>query len=134
MKLRYVFVTGEESVVEVEEELGMEILAMRRAEHANNEKQRYHSAVSLDDGRYSFGETVVADDNVEAEAEERENSAEVEAALAFLTPIQRRRFRMLMDGLSMTDIARAEGTSLNSVKESVEAARRKLGKIYNSFS
>ena len=59
----------------------------------------------------------------------KESDKECVDRLSRLTPVQRRRVEKLMDGMSITDIARAEGTSFNTVKESIESARKKLKKI-----
>ena len=48
--------------------------------------------------------------------------------LAELTETQRRRCEKLEAGLSMREIADQEGTSVQSVHESVMAARKKLEK------
>ena len=125
MLIKYVFVTGEELEIEVADDIGIVIQDSRRAEHANNEKQRYHSAFSLNNAGYegcifsSGGELI-------AQLIKMEENRECEEMLQQLTPIQRRRIEMLMSGMSIADIARSEDASFNSVKESIEAARKKL--------
>lgn len=49
--------------------------------------------------------------------------------LSQLTPVQRRRFEMFESGMKIADIARSERASFNSVKESIEAAQKKLKKF-----
>ena len=125
MLIKYVFVTGEETVIDVPDDIGIVIQDSRRAEHANNEKQCYHSAFSLNNTGYegcifsSGGELI-------ARLIKMEENRECEEMLQQLTPIQRRRIEMLMSGMSIADIARSEDASFNSVKESIEAARKKL--------
>ena len=125
MIIKYRFVTGEETEIEVPDDIGIVIRDSRRTEHANNEKQRYHSAFSLNNAGYegcifsSGGELI-------ARLIKMEENRECEAKLSQLTPIQRRRIEMLMSGMSIADIARSEDASFNSVKESIEAARKKL--------
>ena len=128
MIIKYVFVTGEETVIDVPDDIGIVIQDSRRAEHANNEKQRYHSAFSLNNTGYegcifsSGGELI-------ARLIMMEENRECEEMLQQLTPIQRRRIEMLMSGMSIADIARSEGAAFNTVKESIESARKKLKKI-----
>ena len=125
MIIKYRFVTGEETEIEIPDDIGIVIRDSRRTEHANNEKQRYHSAFSLNNAGYegcifsSGGELI-------AQLIKMEENRECEEMLQQLTPIQRRRIEMLMSGMSIADIARSEDASFNSVKESIEAARKKL--------
>ena len=128
MIIKYVFVTGEKAIVEVPDDIGIVVQDSRREEHANNEKQRYHSAFSLNNAGYegcifsSGGELI-------ARLIKMEENRECEAKLSQLTPIQRRRIEMLMSGMSIADIARSEGAAFNTVKESIESAREKLKKF-----
>ena len=128
MIIKYVFVTGEKAIVEVPDDIGIVVQDSRREEHANNEKQRYHSAFSLNNAGYegcifsSGGELI-------ARLIKMEENRECEAKLSQLTPIQRRRIEMLMSGMSIADIARSEGAAFNTVKESIESARKKLKKF-----
>lgn len=52
MKIKYEFANGEVTEVDVSGEIGTVILESRRAEHANNERHRYHAAFSVDDMEY----------------------------------------------------------------------------------
>ena len=128
MFIKYVFITGEETEIEVPDDIGIVIRESRRAEHANNERQRYHSTFSLNNAGYegcifsSGGELI-------ARLIKMEENRECEAMLSQLTPIQRRRIEKLMSGMTVADIARSEDVSFNSVKESIEAARKKLKKL-----
>ena len=129
MKITYKFATGEVTEVEVSEEIGTVILESRRAEHAGNERHRYHTAFSFDELDYEDKEYFSsggdpADTLVGAEAARKH-----ESALEQLTPVQRRRFEMYRDGLSIAEISRLENAAFNSVKESIESAQKKLRKI-----
>ena len=130
MKFRYKFVTGEETVVEVDDAIGMEIMDMRRDEHANNEKQRYHYAGSIDAEGCSVP---VNDDTPEQALLQKEFEEKRKAMLETLTPVQRRRFELYEDGFSVAEIARMEGGSYSSVRDSIDAARNRLKKIYKTF-
>lgn len=48
------------------------------------------------------------------------------AAISQLTPIQQRRIRMLMDDMSIREIARREGCHMNAALKSVNGALKKL--------
>lgn len=129
MKIKYKFLTGEVTEVEVSEEIGNVILESRRREHADNERHRYHTGFSLNDMTY---EGDVCGSIIGEPAKvltERESVDKCKTMLSQLTSVQRRRFEELMDGNSVAEIARSENASFNSVKESIEAARRKLKKL-----
>ena len=128
MFIKYIFVTGEKVVIEVPDDIGIVIQDSRRAEHANNERHRYHTAFSLNNAKYE-GNIFSSGGELIARLIKMEENRECEAKLSQLTPIQRRRIEMLMSGMSIADIARAEGTSFNTVKESIESARKKLKKF-----
>ena len=49
--------------------------------------------------------------------------------LSQLTPVQRRRFVLFENGMSIAEIARKEKAAFNSVKESIESAQKKLKKL-----
>ena len=59
----------------------------------------------------------------------KESDKECEDRLSRLTFVQRHRVEKLMDGMSIADIARSEGAAFNTVKESIESARKKLKKF-----
>lgn len=129
MKIKYKFVTGEVTEVEVSDEIGTVILDSRREEHADNERHRYHTAFSLDDMTYEDKDYFSAADNPEKAFMEKEFAKKRKAMLSQLTPVQRRRFEMFEGGMSIADIARAENAAFNSVKESVASAQKKLKKL-----
>lgn len=129
MKIKYKFATGETTEVEVSEEIGAMVIDSRRKEHADNERHRYHTAFSIDAAEYKDKDYFSTDGDSETHLIAEELSKELEAALAQLTPAQRRRFKRYADGVTIAEIARSEGAAFNSVKESVESARKKLKKI-----
>ena len=128
MKIKYKFLTGEVTEVEVSEEIGNVILESRRAEHANNERHRYHQEFSLDNLIYEGSVYASADTEPASSLIRKEREEEREALLSRLTAVQRRRFEKVMDGMSIAAITREEHGSYNSIKESVEKARQKLKK------
>jgi len=45
--------------------------------------------------------------------------------LAAMTPTQARRYKLYLQGMSLTEIAEAEGVSVNSVADSIKRAKRR---------
>lgn len=129
MIVEYKFITGEVTEVEVSDEIGTVILDSRRAEHANNERHRYHAAFSLDAMDYEDKDYFSSDCDPAKVLEEKESAREREDMLSQLTPVQRRRFEMFESGMKIADIARSERASFNSIKECIEAAQKKLKKF-----
>ena len=129
MKIKYKFATGEVTEVEVSEEIGAVIIDSRCKEHADNERHRDHTAFSMDAAEYEDKDYFSSGDDPESRYIAAEIAEELQAALAQLTEVQRGRFQRYADGETIAEIARSEGAAFNSVKESIEAARRKLKKI-----
>lgn len=127
MFIKYKFLTGEVTVVEVSEEIGNVILESRRAEHANNERHRAHAAFSLNNVVYEGEVCSSPGSNPVETVLKKERAEECEAKLSQLTAIQKRRYEMRYgDIMTVADIARAEQASFNSVKESLLSAQKKL--------
>ena len=126
MKIKYQFADGSISEIEVNEELGAYITASNREETNYERKHRYHCPVSLDS--LEFEGDVFADDTYSPErmvmAEDEEK--ELQRFLLTLTPKQRQRVEKLMDGMSITQIAKEEGTTYISVWESIEFVKKKI--------
>lgn len=133
MKVKYRFADGEVNEVEVSDDIGAFILESRRREHADNERERYHSAHRIDREKFEDRGHFLTGGSPEERLISDETATELEDALSRLTPIQRRRMELLLDGESIARIAQAEGTSFNSVKQSVELAKRKLKKFLRIF-
>ncbi len=129
MKIKYTFADGEVTEVEVSEEIGAVIIDSRKAEHAQDERQRYHCPYSYDAIDYE-GEEYATDETPETEHIRSERDARLYTALATLTETQRRRLLMLADGLSMREIARREKADIKTVRESIEGARKKFQKNF----
>ena len=129
MKIKYGFVTGEKVVIEVPDDIGIVIQESRRKEHADNERHRYHAEFSLDDAVYEGSVFSSPGTNPADVVSMKESDKECEDRLSRLPPVQRRRIEKLMDGMSIADIARSEGAAFNTVKESIESARKKLKKF-----
>ena len=120
MKIKYEFADGTKTEVEVSEEIGAVIIDSRKAEHAQDERHRYHcySLDAIDYEGLEYAEKEVTDDFPE------EKKEKVRAAFAKLTATQKRRILMLAKGASIHEIARKENVDFKSVWQSVEGARK----------
>ena len=128
MKIKYKFATGEVTEVEVSDEIGAVITASRKAEHALEERNRYHcySLDAIDYEGLEYGEC----DEYPIEDDSAERVERIKAAFGQLTETQQRRLRMYADGKTLREIASLENASFQSVAESIEAARKKFLKNY----
>lgn len=129
MIIKYKFVTGEVTEVEVSEEIGAVITASRRDEHALEERNRYH-CYSFDAIEYE-GKEYADPDTPESIHERTERDKRLYAALETLTEVQRRRLLMRAEGLSYREIARREGVSDHKkIQKSINEAREKIKKFF----
>lgn len=128
MIIKYTFITGETTEVEVSDEIGAVITASRKAEHALEERNRYHcySLDAIDYEGLEYGEC----DEYPIEDDSAEWSERIKAAFGQLTETQQRRLRLYADGKTLREIAALENASFQSVAESIEAARKKFLKNY----
>lgn len=128
MIIKYKFATGEVTEVEVSDEIGAVITASRKAEHALEERNRYHcySLDAIDYEGLEYGEC----DEYPIEADSAERAERIKAAFSQLTGTQQRRLRLYADGKTLREIAALENTKFQSVAESIEAAKKKFLKNY----
>ena len=124
--LHYEFVTGESVNITVSAEIAEVIYDSRRLERASNERSRYHTAFSLDYEGTNLISEKTPDDLIE-ELEDREHLLD---CLAHLSENQRQRILMLAQGMSITEIARVQHADRTTVRESIQAARKKKFKKY----
>ena len=126
MKITYQFADGSKSEVEVSDDLGTVIMDSRREESNLDRKERYH-CWSMDAAEYEGEEYGIPDftDDLIDDTDEK-----VREAFSHLSETQRRRMLMLSEGMSIREIARSEGKDFSSVRESIEAARKKFLKNY----
>ena len=125
--LHYEFVTGESVNITVSAEIAEVIYDSRRMERASNERSRYHTAFSLDYEGTNLISEKTPDDLIE-ELEDREHLLD---CLAHLSENQRQRILMLAQGMSITEIARVQHADRTTVRESIQAARKKkIQKIF----
>ena len=130
MKITYEFVTGEVSEAEVDERLGGMLLDLDRQQYNNDQKEtRRH--ISLDGMDYE-GELFASAEDTEREVEHREDMARLFSAMEALSPSQRELVEeVYFEERKITDIAREEGVSKQSVHERVQQALKKLEKNLN---
>ena len=109
MKIKYAFLDGTVTEVEVSDEIGAVIIDSRKAEHAQDERHRYH-CYSYDAIDYE-GEEYGACDEYAVEDDSAEQTARIREAFSHL-------------------IAAIEEASFQSVSESIEAGRKKFLKFF----
>lgn len=122
MKIRYEFVDGKISEVEVAEEIGNVIVESRRLEDNLSRKERYH-CYSLD--AVDFEGNEYADrDTPESLLEQMVDKRHIKGLLERMSEVQRRRLLLYAQGKSLREIARLEGVDHKAVKKSIEAAKK----------
>ncbi len=122
MKIRYEFVDGKISEVEVAEEIGSVIVESRRLEDNLSRKERYH-CYSLD--AVDFEGNEYADrDTPESLLEQMVDKRHIKGLLERMSEVQRRRLLLYAQGKSLREIARLEGVDHKAVKKSIEAAKK----------
>lgn len=132
MLIKYEFVNGDVSEVEVSDEIGTMIIESRKAEHAQDERRRYH-CYSLDAISYEGLEYGYYDDyeKEEREAEAKRRRKLLNEGFSKLTPTQKRRLFLYIKGKTLREIAELEGSSFQSVDESIKAAQKKFQNIFS---
>jgi len=126
MKIKYEFADGTKTEVEVTEEVGAVIIDSRKAEHAQDEKQRYH-CYSLDAIDFEGLEYAAKDSAEDFPEELRER---VRNAYSKLTDIQKKRILLLSKGLSVREIADLENVHHRAIEDSIQQARKKFLKFF----
>ncbi len=123
-------------VVEIEEDKNLDdslsfISEDTRKTQNLERKERYHNICHLSDLKYE-GTNYASDIDLEAEFLREEQERIIDDWLREnLTLTQYRRFKYLMEGLSIREIAELEGIDYKSARESITAARKKLQKLYH---
>ena len=122
MKIYYTFNNGENSEIEVNEEIGEVILESRRKEE-NMERNRRRRCYSLDDVDFE-GDDFADERTPESLFMEQLDNEHIKETLDKLSETQRRRLLMYAEGMSIEEIARVEGVYHTSISRSIEAARK----------
>ncbi|MDO4168704.1 MAG: sigma-70 family RNA polymerase sigma factor [Lachnospiraceae bacterium] len=125
MKIRYEFVTGEFSEIEVDDSLGELLVDFDRQEYNNDHKEtRRH--VSLDVMEYE-GELFSSVADTADEVERREELARLMRAMEALSPAQRELvLKVYFEGRSLVSIAAEENVSHVAIV-------RRLNRIYEKL-
>lgn len=127
MKIRYVFVNGEVSEIEVEEALGGLLLELDRQE-ANNTRSETRRHISLSELSYE-GSLFDAGIDVQEEVWARISAEALREALQKLPAAQRELIvQVYFQGRRPAEIARTEGVSRQTVSERLQRALKKLQK------
>ncbi len=128
MKIRYEFTNGEISEIEVDESLGELLVELDRQAYNNDHKEtRRHTSL---DGMEYEGALFAAPDDPAAEVLRREDAARLLRAMEALTPAQRELVRRVyFENEKITDIARAEGITKQSIHERLRRALKKIKKF-----
>lgn len=122
MKIKYEFIDGTVSEVEVSEEIGGVIVESRRLEENLARKERYH-CYSLDAAVYE-GSEYGTKETPETELAQKLEAEHIARVLDRLSETQRRRLLKYADGMSMREIARQEKVQHRAVVKSIEGARK----------
>lgn len=122
VKVRYEFITGEVSEIEVEQGFGDLLVDFERQEY-NNDHRETRRHVSLDGMNYE-GKIFASGADTESEAESREDISRLYCAMESLSPAQRELvMKVFFEKVRVADIAREEGVT-------EAAVRNRLQKIY----
>lgn len=128
MKVRYEFINGEWSEIEVEDSLGELLVELDRQQY-NNDHRETRRHTSLDGMEYE-GTLFAAPDDPAAEVLRREDAARLLRAMEALSPAQRELVRRVyLENEKITDIARAEGVTKQSIHERLGRALKKIKKF-----
>ena len=126
MKIKYEFINGEKTEIEVDESLGTFILDSRRIEENLARKERYHCYSS--DAAWE-GEDYADPNTPETEMLRKEFSKEMADVISELTEVQQRRLFKYLEGKSMRAIAREEGVQHKAVVDSFNYIKKVLKKF-----
>lgn len=128
--ITYTFANGEQKEIEVSEEVAEALAEMDRTEHASDEFKRYHCPYSIDAIVYEGSEYSSTTMSPEFLIESAELKQRINKCFDKLTSTQKRRVQMLSNGLSLRDIARIENKDIKTIRESINAARKKFLNIF----
>lgn len=125
MRVRYEFVNGEWSEIEVEDSLGELLVELDRQEYNSGHKEtRRHTSL---DGMDYEGALFTAPDDPAAELVRKEDAARLRQAMEALSPAQRELVRRVyFENEKITDIAREEGVSHTAIHDRLKRIYQKL--------
>ena len=114
-----------EALQEIQDFLNENARLIQNAER----RERYHTPYHLKALDYESG-SVAYHDTPERIVIRKEEAEHIRETLALLPETQRRRLLMLDEGMTLREIAAAEGVSVNAVKESLDAAKKNFLKNF----
>ena len=128
LKVRYEFVNGEISEIEVDDNLGELLVDFDRQEYNNDHKEtRRHTSL---DGMEYEGEAFLSPADTEEQVLKREDMARLLRAMEALTPAQRELVRRVyFENESIAAVARSEGVHESSIRERLRWIYKKLKKF-----
>ena len=129
MFINYRLEDGSTVLVEVTEETAAYILENDREMANADRRERYHCPYRIEAMEYE-GDSLayrLTPDEIFVRKEEQEHISDTRSCL---TDVQLRRLTMKADGMTLREIAAAEGTTVNAVMESLEAAKKKFKKHF----
>ena len=130
MKIKYEFINGDKSEIEVSDEIGMIIYALRLEEESSERNNRRY-CYSIDALKYNDKDVhmPVSAENPESINIRKEENKELYEAFSKLSETQKRRLLLLASGMSVNEIARREGITPNAAWKSAENAKKILKKF-----
>ena len=128
MKIRYEFVNGEWSEIEVEDSLGELLVELDRQEYNSDHKEtRRHTSL---DGMDYEGALFASPDDPAAELVRKEDAARLRQAMEALSPAQRELVRRVyFENEKITDIAREEGVDKSAISHRLDRIYKKMKKF-----
>ena len=129
MFINYRLEDGSTGLVEVTEETAAYILDNDREMANADRKERYHCPYHIEAMEYE-GDSLAYRLTPEEVFARKEKQRHINDTLSCLTDVQLRRLTMKADGMTLREIAAAEGATVNAVRESLEAAKKKFKKHF----
>ena len=129
MFINYRLEDGSTVLVEVTEETASYILENDREMANADRKERYHCPYHIEAMEYE-GDSLAYRLTPEEVFARKEKQRHINDTLSCLTDVQLRRLTMKADGMTLREIAAAEGATVNAVRESLEAAKKKFKKHF----
>jgi DNA-directed RNA polymerase specialized sigma24 family protein len=129
MFINYRLEDGSTVLVEVTEETAAYILENDREIASADRKERYHCPYHIEAMEYECDSLAyrLTPEEIFVRKEEQEHISDT---LSCLTDVQLRRLTMKADGMTLREIAAVESTTVNAVRESLEAAKKKFKKHF----
>ena len=123
MFINYRLEDGSTVLVEVTEETAAYILDNDREMTNADRKERYHCPYHIEAMEYE-GDSLAYRLTPEEIFVRKEEQEHISDTLSCLTDVQLRRLTMKADGMTLRKLPAAEGTTVNAVMESLEAAKK----------